>query len=91
MLLDRGKEMSRCIALGEDHGLTAKGAHLCTADIEYVAQVCKLREGDIGLVTGKSVSKTGSVYKQRNAVLPAYTVYIGKFLSGIDCSIFRWE
>ena len=91
MLLDHGKEVLRGFSGRENHGLTAEGTHLGTANGENVAELGQVLDGNIAGGAHEAIAQTGTVYKQRQMILFTDCVDGRKLSLGIERTIFRRE
>ncbi len=91
VLLDYGEKVLRSIAGRENHGFSAEGANLGSADIEYVAEAGKFLQGNIGLRAGKAISQARAIYKELHPVIMANRLEFRQFSLGINGSVLCGE
>ena len=72
VLLNTRNGMRRSMHAAEHHGLTTQSAALGAADVEHVAQLRQLGQGNVALVGRQRISQAGAIHKQRNLVLLAH-------------------
>ena len=90
MLLDGGEEVLRGL-FREDDGLAAEGTDLGPADVEDVAEVLHVRQGEVAGRAGEGVAQASSVNEQRKAMLMGNCLKFSEFGTGIDGSVFRGQ
>ena len=74
MLLNARNGVRRGMHAAEHHGLAAERAALGAADVEHVAQLRQLGQGDIALIGRQCIGQASTVHKQRNLALLAHRV-----------------
>ena len=67
----------------DDHGLTEQSTDLGAADIEHVAQVGDLRQGQVSTVGHDAVAQPGAVDEQGQAVPAAHVVQLRQLRLGV--------
>ena len=78
MLFDGGEEVLRGF-LRENDSFTAQGTDLGAADVEDVAEVFHVRQGEVAGGTGEGIAEAGTVDEQRQAVLVGDALDFSKF------------
>ena len=72
MLLNARNGMRRSVHAAKHHGLAAERAALGTTDVEHVAQLRQLGQGNVALIGRQRIGQAGTVHKQRNLALLAH-------------------
>ena len=86
MLLDDIAEALFERRVEDDQRLAHDGAALGAADIEHIAQVGKLRQGDVRLGAHQAVAHARAVDVQRDAALAAGVAQVGQFGLGVQAA-----
>ena len=91
VLLLNGEEVLVGFAVGKDHGLTAKGPNLRTADIEHVAVTGQIGQGDVVAGGHQTVSQTGTIDIKGYLIVLTYLIDVVEFLSAVKRAELRGE
>ena len=74
VLLNTRNGMRRGAHAAEHHSLAAERAALGAADVEHVAQLRQLGQGNVALIGRQRIGQAGAIHKQRNLALLAHCV-----------------
>ena len=74
MLLNARNGMRRSVYAAKHHSLAAERATLGAADVEHVAQLRQLGQGNVALIGRQCIGQAGAIHKQRNLALLAHRV-----------------
>ena len=74
VLLNARNRMRRSVHAAKHHGLAAERAALGAADVEHVAQLRQLGQGNVALIGRQRIGQASTVHKQRNLALLANRV-----------------
>ena len=90
MLLDDGEEVRYQILFSDDDSFAAQSTAFGPANVEDIAIPGQISQTNIIIPAGQTVSQTGTVTIQSDAVLPADIAEMLQFSQRIDRSIFSW-
>ena len=90
LFLDR-EEVLVGRAVGEDDGLTTKGANLGATDIEDIAMTGKEGKGDVALRGHEAVAKAGSVDVEGEVVALADGIEVGELAGAVEGAVLGGE
>ena len=88
MLLNARNGMSRSMHAAEHHGLAAQSTALGAADVEHVAQLRQLGQGDVAFVGRQRIGQAGTIHKQRNLALLAHRMNRRELGLGVQRAVF---
>ena len=72
VLLNTRNGMRRGVHAAKHHSLAAQSAALGAADVEHVAQLRQLGQGNVALIGRQRIGQAGAIHKQRNLALLAH-------------------
>ena len=87
VLLNARNGMRRSVHAAKHHGLAAQGAALGAADVEHVAQLRQLGQGNVALIGRQRIGKAGAVHKQRNLALLTHCVNRRELSLGVQRAV----
>ena len=87
VLLNARNGMRRSVHAAKHHGLAAQSAALGAADVEHVAQLCQLGQGEVALVGCQRIGQAGTVHKQRNLALLAHRMNCRELGLGVQRAV----
>ncbi len=66
VLLNARNGMRRSVHAAKHHGLATQSAALGAADVEHVAQLRQLGQGNVARIGRQRIGQAGAIHKQRN-------------------------
>ena len=79
--------MRRSVHAAEHHSLAAERAALGAANVEYVAQLRQLGQGNVALIGRQRIGQAGAIHKQRNLALLAHRMDCRELSLGVQRAV----
>ena len=73
------------------HTFAKQRSDFGATDVEHITKRRQLRQGDVGSITGQTITQTSSVNEQRDVGILANVVQTLQLGFRIDGSVFGWE